>query len=640
MNRRVRSVVCGGCLVWALLATLLVLVPGEPGPAEVPRLPAYFTVLFAAAVSAGLVLALGTARVGAPEKAGEAWGWIPECAVASLVLVGLALRLAHVERFGLCNDETLFVFAANHESIGETWRDSLTHFHPPTNSLLLHYLLKVSWHPTWIRLPAILGGTLAIGCTYLFVRSLFGRMAGLLAALFVTFSPNLILLSQVARNYSPSLPFFLLSLYCLSRYVQERRQSLLYGFALFEFAAVLWHYGLLPALLGANLVLFAVLLRARAPMREWLHAVVAQIPVAAVYAWAVLFHLPLTQEGQRAKVVGYMAEEFHLDALNPGRQLVAIMRYLVADYPDALAMGPTLLFLVSALLACVMLIRRGMGWQVGLCVAFLPFAYLFAFGFKLLPFGGTRHSFYVFPFLFALVGAAGALAVGGVNAGSASGAGRREWWRVAVPAMLCVVFVYHSLWLYADVTPYHHRQLAAHREREVYYKAKFYKAVELPTRIDDLERLEQSLLRHTGPGDLVVTSFFTMLILQAQFGDPPQSIFFDLEQEIEFSWHDRRIVYVPEGRFGFSPDDLMVAVEAVAQKYGLADDDAIWVALAGWEVWNFLWWGIRDAHPETLIATPAVQESRETLFGLRVGPARAVAEELRQAKAEAALTGR
>jgi hypothetical protein len=202
---------CGAVLVFALGEASPLRQPPQPIP-----LPLALTLLACAAGAAALTLA---PRITPREGGGEPWSVY--ASVGALTLVGFALRAADVNRFGLSNDEALFVFAAGHETFSEALRASLSHFHPPTNFIALHYLLKGSWEPWWIRLPALLGGTLAIWGTYLFVRELFGSLAGILAALFTAFSPNLILLSQVCRNYSPSLPFLLLSLFYLARYLRS-----------------------------------------------------------------------------------------------------------------------------------------------------------------------------------------------------------------------------------------------------------------------------------------------------------------------------------------------------------------------------------------------------------------------------------
>lgn len=550
--------------------------------------------------------------------------WLPVSAVVSLTVVGFTLRIADVSRFGLANDEALFVFAASHPTLGETLRDCLTHFHPPTNFVLLHFMLKLSWAEWWIRLPSVLGGTAAIGCTYLLGRALFGRLAGVISAFLTTFSANLILLSQVCRNYSPSLPFYLLSLYYLARFLKERRNAQLFAFAAFEFLAVAWHYALLPPFLGANLVLFIALLRGDRPLRSALRAVIAQVPVGILYGAALFLHLPVTQSGQQSKVIAYMEEEFTLEWSNPLKQLFDLVKYLAADSPELISFVPALLLFSGMIVGCIVLWRRGYRVQVALCLSYLPFAYLLAFAVQLLPFGGTRHSFYAFPFVFAPAAGLASFWIAGMTRGSNAGeeaAGRKRgmWATVTVAAVLCI-FLFSSLTLYANVVPYYARQSPDFQEREAYYKGKFYKVVELPTRKDDLELIRKELLRSTGRGDVIATSLPTLMILAAYLCEERPRISFEMERPAEFEWEGRRFVYVPATYFNFTPDKILIAATFIGRDWGLGEGDRLWIALAGWEVWPYSlpsW--VNWAYPGLIVDNGAAEATRDALFAVDVG---------------------
>jgi hypothetical protein len=531
-------------LLCGVIGAALVCVLGEASPIRQPPQPVglavALTLLAVLAVASALVAAARTSWRALPAGAGSGGkgAWWPHAAVVALTLVGFALRVVDLNRFGLGNDESLFVFAAGHERLGNTLRDSLTHFHPPTNFVALHYLLKLSWEPWVTRVPSLLGGTLAIYGMFLFVRAMFGTVAGVLGAFFTTFSPNLILLSQVCRNYSPSLPFYLLSFYFLARFLKERGRGSLYGFALFEFLAVGWHYGLLPAFLGANLVLFGFLVYEREPAGLIVRAVAAQAPVGALYVGAMLFHLPLTQAGQQAKVLAYMADEYTLDPLNPFRQLFDLMKYLVADSQEIPSFLLATVFVIGLLAGLVALWRLGFRRQVSLCLAFIPFVYLFAFVLKMLPFGGTRHSYYAFPFLFAIPAALGALMLTGkavFQAGAGEGGARTRpgafeaFRRHPVPGLvvvvLCLVYLFAGVRLYSNVLPYYLRQWPYTKEPKVFYKANFYKPVELPVRREDLELLSESVLKHVAPGEAILTSYITLMILKANLERPLRPFF-------------------------------------------------------------------------------------------------------------------
>lgn len=628
---RVISLLIGAGTVAFIAAVLAI---GESSPLA-PRpvllqLPAVgLFIVGAVAVAGWAILLRGTGSATIPE---DAWNRVAIHTLIALLAAGFALRLAHLWNYAYSNDEVLFVFASGHASLAASIRDSLNHFHPPTNFILLHYLLKVSWDPVWVRLPAVVGGTLAIPLTFLFVRSFLGSLAGLVAAFLTTFSPSLILLSQVCRNYSPSLPFFLLSLYFLSKFIRDGALRSLYGFALFEMISVMWHYALLPAFLGANLVLLGFILRSGKGGKVMLQAVAAQLPVALIYAAALFLHRPLTMAGQQERVVQFMVDEFNFDPRNPMKQIVDLFQFLLAPAPGAIHFAMAVGFIILAGHGAIECRRRGQSWHLGLCLLFLPFSFLFAFVLKSLPFGGTRHSFYAYPFLFAVI-AAGLVRLAAFGDGQAGGraameaqerrhsASRAPAWRGILGIAAMGGYLFLSLQSYADVTPYYLRASPAYHEARAYYRPQFYKVEELPTREQDIRDLCSALLNFSEPGELVLCSLPVFMILNAALGDPPQDISFDMSREYRFEWNDRSILYVPGASLGFTPNPLLLTVAAEAQGRDMTASDRVWIGAVGWEAWAytaFEWTEVM--YPEILARKEAWDASRGTLFAVKVGP--------------------
>jgi hypothetical protein len=280
------------------------------------------------------------------------------------------------------------------------------------------------------------------------------------------------------------------------------------------------------------------------------------------------------------------------------------------------------------------LAKKGFRWQVGLCLAFLPFSYLFAFVLHVLPFGGTRHSYYVYPMFFALVSGALAWMLTGrhfsaASAGSPAPAPAGEgddsmrMGRAALVMVLCGLYLFSSMRLYSNVTPYAIRQSPSQKEPTPYYKANFYKIVELPTRMNDIRDIRQGVLAYTRPGEIVLTSITTQMTLRAHLMDPPPPMFFSTRRPAHFEWEGRLFLYVPEAQFVFTPDSLLVTVDAVARERGLPPDSRIWVAMVGWEVWpgSLPSW-TQVAYPDIYLATGAAEATRDLLFAVGVDAAR------------------
>lgn len=617
----------------AVALSAAVLLAGETSPLE-PR-PAVLTLpwigllIYGSMVLVGAVLAGGDA--GGHESQSERSRFVLWVVLGALATTGFVLRIAHLWNYAYCNDEALFVSSSSHASLSVSIRDCLNHFHPPTNFIMLHYLLKVSWSPLWVRLPAVVGGTLAIPLTFVFVRTLFGSRAGVVAAFLVAFSPHLILLSQVCRNYAPSFPFVLISLIYLGRALRDGRFNPVHGFALFELLSVLWHYAYLPLFLGANLVLFTWLLRSKAGFPVIARAVVIQLPIGLVYLIAQFFHRPLTMSGLQQSIVAYMDDEFNFDPRHPFKQLVALFHYLLAASDDPARYMLVLVFIGLAAYGGIELWRRGRGWNLALCLSFLPFALVFAFVLQTFPFGGTRHSVYAFPLLFALVaGGAARVAEGGGARGadqvsptpdSRARASRRFSPGGAFVALLLGGYLFVSLQSYAEVTPYYLRSSPAYSETTPYYRPTFYKIPELPTRNQDIDGLTAALLRYSRPGDIVICSMPVLMILNAALGTPPREIPFQLETEHEFQWEGRTFLYVPGAGLGLTPAPMVITLAAEAQNRDWGASHQVWIALVGWDTWAYTLYEWSEViYPEILVPSDAWGASRGTLFAVQVGP--------------------
>jgi mannosyltransferase len=125
-------------------------------------------------------------------------------AVAVLTLLGAALRLIPVNESGLWRDEVSSMVIAGFP----TARDIITHSrlnepHPPLYYLLLHGWLGIFGHTTAAGMAlSVIFGVLLIPSVWLAGRRIFSPGVGLLGALLVACSPELIRYSTFLRPYS------------------------------------------------------------------------------------------------------------------------------------------------------------------------------------------------------------------------------------------------------------------------------------------------------------------------------------------------------------------------------------------------------------------------------------------------------
>lgn len=545
--------------------------------------------------------------------------------VTILVLLGWTLRWADLDKYGVSPDEAIFIYTSSGETVWDVLSNSLLNAHPPANFLVLHLLLKVSWDPVWIRLASLIGGTYLIWITYMFGRQWVGTTGGLLMAALVTFSPTLILLSRVARNYSPGMALLVTALYFAVRFIQEERWRYFYWFAAFEFLATTWHYSFLIVIIGVNLTLAAVLIHRRRGWRWWVKVVLAQLPLALGFAFAFFVHLPRMATFH---LNDYMLKEYHFSIPLFWAPIYFLSRYLLAG-------GPGAIFFVLMVIALGTLWLNGRYWPIVFCLASIPFSYAFAM-MGLLPFGGTRHSSFLYPFLFGLIGSQAPEFLDGFKRtrvglkrlwGRARGVSSMDraslperrsdsrWGLLALFA-LCFFYVNSALSMYAYNTPYEERHLSDHTERFPFYDTNFYKLIEAPTRTEDLDRVWTTVKDNAGPNDIVLLSYSSLIILKWRLA-PGDTMLFDTASPMHFEKEGVNFYYAPEAQWGYdSVESMMKSIAGVGERYQIDEIDKVWIPSVGWEIWieKPFKGMVETAYNELLVGDSAYEDSRGLVF--------------------------
>lgn len=138
---------------------------------------------------------------------------------------GLSLRFYALDVPVLRWDEMIVALTAGHDlSYIVSWTNTFEP-HPPIFHFLIKLLLSVGKSEAILRLPSVIFGVATILMTYRIGEKFFTRDTGLIAGLFVTLNPYLILFSRQIRPYSLWIFLFLVSLYFLCSFLQEKRQK-------------------------------------------------------------------------------------------------------------------------------------------------------------------------------------------------------------------------------------------------------------------------------------------------------------------------------------------------------------------------------------------------------------------------------
>lgn len=514
--------------------------------------------------------------------------------ITTLVVLGALMRVADLDEFGLSVDEAIFTYTSSLPTLAEVFDNLLNNAHPPANFVMLHYLLKVSWNSVWLRVGSLVGGVSLIWLTFILIRRISGTIAGLLAALIIAFSPNLILLSRTVRNHSPGMAFLMAAVYFFVRFMQEDRWRFFYLFALFEVIAGLWYYGFVITFLGMNVTLGVVLAVRRAPLRDWARVVLAQLPLAGLFLWAILYHVPRMATFH---LIDYMHLEYEDTIKYFWYPLLSLSRYVAADWPGFA------LYLAWGIGLVVLCIRRRW-WLALLCVSQLPFAFAMAVTGRL-PFGGTRHSLHSLAFLLIPAAALVPEALNGFaavrrdfsawrmkkaestqhdGAGEAAGeyASLRGWLCLAGMTIACL---HASLALYGWNEPYRVENIDPFRGGIPYYNPKFFKVREAPTLNRNIDLVQAALERHAGPGDIVLLSYSDVLVMRFRL-DPGKPMRFTLDSPVHFLCNGVNYYYSPVTDWGFwFPAFALIAAADAVELYGLEVPPRIWLTPSAWAYW-------------------------------------------------------
>src|SRR5215203_6392171 len=150
----------------------------------------------------------------------EAWY---TAVLVAIFAVGLALRLYGLGSESLWFDELWAVRIARMEPL-EIIRASLGDNNPPLYYLGLHYwMLLVGDSEVAIRFPSAIASALAVPVIYAIGTLLFGRAAGLMAALILSLSTYQIRYAQEARAYALMTFLGLASFYFLLKLLRDGR---------------------------------------------------------------------------------------------------------------------------------------------------------------------------------------------------------------------------------------------------------------------------------------------------------------------------------------------------------------------------------------------------------------------------------
>jgi hypothetical protein len=227
-----------------------------------------------------------------------------------------------------------------------------------------------------------------------------GTASGVTMAYLAAFSCGAIQMSQVVRPYSILLLFLSLALWCFISYAMTCRQRYLYGYSLFMLLSIASHYSAVICFAAIGIVWFIRLILQRGSRKEFYKIALAHLPSLVLFILLYAYHVSFqTAAGGIYTQIKqtYLVPLFPYTLSDITNNTAALFRYLFlplkAKWLIVIAMAGFLSLWKSSQRYAALTI---------LVTVLLTFAltYLNAH-----PFGGSRHSIYLFPFIALLIGA-------------------------------------------------------------------------------------------------------------------------------------------------------------------------------------------------------------------------------------------
>jgi Dolichyl-phosphate-mannose-protein mannosyltransferase len=335
------------------------------------------------------------------------WYNQPDFIAAAILSCGFLLRLRAAWGTFLNPDEAMHVLAAN-QSLAATYRASLETAHPPILLFVLNFWRVLGNSECLWRLPSVIAGTVFCWIFFLWLRDLFGQDAAWIGLTFATFLPPLIELSAEVRQYALLLCFLILACYFLERGLAADSPRLMSLSFLFLYLAMLTHFSaiLFAGAVGAYSLLRLIRLpKSRRVVRVWAAGMAGAV---GLFLFLYRTQISLLKGSDVAQRMGQLLSRSYFHWGRDHLLLFALARtFGVCQWVfGQLAIGDVA---GLAFFAGVMLLLRtnsdGRSLPsrrfVGIFLL-LPFATNCAAGVAdIYPYGGTRHSAFLAPFVLA-----------------------------------------------------------------------------------------------------------------------------------------------------------------------------------------------------------------------------------------------
>jgi hypothetical protein len=163
-------------------------------------------------------------------------------ALLAVLAAAFLLRLHAASGTFFNPDECVHILVANQTSLRAVYHASLNEAHPPLLFFLLYFWRALGLSESILRLPSVIAGTIFCWALFLWLRELLDDLTAWAGLIFAAFLPPMIELSAEVRQYALLVCFVTLSLYFLESALSRHSSKRMLGCIFFLYLAMLTHF--------------------------------------------------------------------------------------------------------------------------------------------------------------------------------------------------------------------------------------------------------------------------------------------------------------------------------------------------------------------------------------------------------------
>lgn len=474
-----------------------------------------------------------------------------------ILVLGFLLRLKAAAGTFLNPDEAEHCLVANQPSIKLAYQASLGHPHPPLFILILYYWRNLGSSETVLRIPSIIAGTAFCWLLFKWLSNNFNRTVAFIALIFAAFLPPLVALSAEVRGYALVLMFIATALFFLDRALAENRVRLMALSFIPLYLAMLSNYSAFVIAAAGGVYASLRLINRRSPVRLVAAWLLGQAGVVLLLGFLYKTHLSRLKESAMATraIDGWLSNSYfhpatqHLPSFLLSRT-IGVFQFIFGQQ----AIGNAAVIMFTGALVFLLFAKTNFenarGPRESAILLLLPFVLGAACAIAgIYPYGPTRHSAFLAPFV-----------VAGVSIFLAKAVSYR-----AGPGMaLAVLMVAVSQWFGQPQEPGMARSDQSKQR---------------------LERALQFTKDQISPSDLVFIDNQSSILIRHYLCEH-EAVAFDKSVRgfARFECSGHWIIAGDAATGDFESENFIRQCEKMARSFDLGPTDHVWVIQAGWGI--------------------------------------------------------